>query len=115
MKPKFNECAQLLRRGEWCEEAVQDRLLPDDPQQRKAIPVYSAFMRFFPRAIVAVTKMSMEGQAQHNADGDSIKWIRSASSDDKDALMRHVLEEDWAKVAWRAMAILEKHLEEVTL
>ena len=115
METQFKECAQLLRKGEWCEEAIDSLILPSAAEERKQIPVYSAFVRFFPRAIVAVTKMSMEGQRQHNANGDSIKWIRSASSDDKDALMRHVLEEDWAKVAWRAMAILEKHLEEVTL
>lgn len=108
----FNKCAELLRRSEYCDEAINALILPAAAEERKQIPVYSAFVRFFPRAIVAVTQKSMEGQRQHNPDGDTIKWIRSASSDDKDALMRHVIDEDWAAVAWRAMAVLEKELEQ---
>ena len=32
------------------------------------------------------------------------------SSDELDAMMRHILEEDWEAVAWRAMANLERKL-----
>ena len=31
--------------------------------------------------------------------------------DELDAMMRHIIDEDWAQVAWRAMANLEKFLE----
>ena len=42
---------------------------------------------------------------------ETIFWDRTKSKDELDAMMRHLLEEDWAQVAWRAMANLEKQLE----
>lgn len=111
MTKHFEQCAELLRKSEWCDEAINSLILPEAAEERKQIPVYSAFVRFFPRAMVAVTQKSMEGQRQHNPDGERIEWIRSKSADDKDSLMRHIIDEDWAAVAWRAMAILEKELE----
>ena len=105
----INRLAQQLRDCEaYDEQRELNAILPTDAQERKAIPVYTCFMRYFPRAIVAVTKISQKGREQHCTDG----WDRSKSADDKDALMRHVLEGDWARVAWRAIAVLEKHLEE---
>ena len=38
-------------------------------------------------------------------------WDRSKSHDELDALMRHLLEEDWIAVAWRALANLQKQIE----
>jgi len=104
----LKEITEYCKRHEWCDEALP--VLPEDAVERKQIPVYRGFIKYFPRAIVAVTRMSVEGQQQHNPDGE-LSWIRSKSADDKDALMRHILDEDWEKVAWRAMAILEKKLE----
>jgi hypothetical protein len=57
-----------------------------------------------------VAKVSKAGNEQHNP-GSALHWDRSKSGDEKDALMRHILEGDWAQVAWRAMANLEKELE----
>jgi hypothetical protein len=34
----------------------------------------------------------------------------SKSADELDAMMRHVIDEDWEQVAWRAMANLERKL-----
>lgn len=85
-------------------------ILPTDAKERKAIPVYSGFVAYFPRAIAEVAKVSRIGNEQHNP-GTPLHWDRSKSGDEKDALMRHILEGEWAQVAWRAMANLEKELE----
>lgn len=85
--------------------------LPTDSKERKAIPVYSGFINYFPDAIVEVAKLSQKGNDQHNP-GKELFWDRSKSGDDLDALMRHLIEGDWVAVAWRAMANLQKKLEE---
>jgi len=98
-------------------------MLPTDAQERKNIPVYSGFVCYFPHAIAEVAKLSKAGNDQHNP-GTPLHWDRSKSGDERDALMRHVLDgamlqESWdypldeaileaRAVAWRAMAHLEK-------
>lgn len=99
--------------------------LPTDPKARKAIPVYSGFVKYFPRAICAVAELSRIGNDQHNP-GKPLGWDRSKSGDEKDALMRHLIDQTIdgdqeadtdgvlhaTKKAWRAMADLEKILEQ---
>ena len=99
-------------------------MMPTDANARKGIPVFSGFIAYFPRAIIAVAELSRIGNDQHNP-GTPLHWDRTKSADEKDALMRHlldqVLEGDAAvdtdsvlhatKKAWRAMADLEKILE----
>lgn len=88
--------------------------LPTDAAERKAIPVYTGFISYFPLAIAAIAKVSLKGGIQHGQTADTLHWDRSKSGDEKDALMRHILDGDWEQVAWRAMANLEKSLEENT-
>tara|TARA_R100000655_G_scaffold19087_2_gene40077 strand:+ start:2601 stop:2879 length:279 start_codon:yes stop_codon:yes gene_type:complete len=76
-------------------------------EERKQIPIYRGFVRYFPDAIVEVTKRSAEGNLQHHPDKE-LFWDKSKSTDELDALMRHLIEEDWAAVAWRAMANLQR-------
>lgn len=83
----------------------------EDAQERKDTPVYSGVIKYFPRALVAVSRLSREGNEQHNP-GSPLHWDRSKSADERDALVRHIIDEDWIHVAWRALANLEKHLEE---
>lgn len=85
--------------------------LPTDAAARKAIPVYTGFIKYFPDAIAAVAAVSLEGGIQHGQTSDTLHWDRSKSGDELDALMRHVIDGDWAQVAWRAMANLQKQLE----
>ena len=94
-------------------------VLPNEPDKRKKVPVYSGFLAYFPRAVAEVAKLSVVGNDQHNP-GDPLRWDRAKSGDEKDALARHLLEagsldsdgiRHSAKVAWRAMANLEKELE----
>jgi len=96
--------------------------LPTEAKERKGVPVYSGFVKYFPRAIIAVARLSQIGNDQHNP-GKPLFWDRSKSQDEEDALMRHLLDDTLGrpidtdgmlhatKVAWRAMARLEKMLE----
>lgn len=85
--------------------------LPEDAKARKSIPIYTGFISYFPRAIAAVAQLSLVGGIQHGQTATTLHWDRSKSGDEKDAMMRHIIDEDWDQVAWRALANLEKHLE----
>jgi len=93
--------------------------LPTDAQARKDTPIYSGFVKYFPDAMVAVAECSKKGNDQHNP-GKPLHWDRSKSGDELDALQRHLMEAGTmdtdgirhsAKVAWRAMANLQKEIE----
>ncbi|MCK9370908.1 DUF5664 domain-containing protein [Candidatus Dojkabacteria bacterium] len=91
-------------------------------KDRKAMPVFTGVLRYFPDAILEVTKASLAGNNQHLA-GQPLHWDRSKSQDQMDALTRHLL--DYArgeefdddgvrhltKVVWRGLAQLQKDLE----
>ena len=84
--------------------------LPTDAKERKRIPLYSGVIKYFPDALIAVAKLSQEGNDQHNP-GTELHWDREKSGDELDAMMRHVIGEDWDAVAWRALANLQKQIE----
>ena len=93
--------------------------LPTEAAARKAIPIASGFMDYFPAAIIEVAKVSYAGNQQHNA-GQPLHWSRGKSTDQVDTLLRHLQERGEidvdghrhsAKMAWRAMAILQLELE----
>ena len=86
---------------------------------RKQTPVFSGVLKYFPDAIREVAKCSFVGQQQHNPDLP-LAWDRSKSGDELDALTRHLLDAGTidddgirhsAKVAWRALANLQKEIE----
>ena len=90
-------------------------------QQRKATPVFSGVLKYFPDALKEVAKCSKAGNDQHNPD-KPLFWDRSKSGDELDALTRHLIDHSvdpvdtdgvlhLAKVAWRSLAALQKHLE----
>lgn len=95
--------------------------LPTEAKARKNIPVYSGFIAYFPRAIAAVAELSRKGNEQHHP-GAPLHWDMSKSTDELDALCRHLLDDvmgvpmdtdevlHLTKVAWRAMAKLERTL-----
>ena len=93
--------------------------LPTDAQERKGVPIYTGFLKYFPKAMVAVTKLSLQGNQQHHPD-TPLHWDKSKSTDELDALTRHLLDAGThdddgvlhdVKVAWRAMANLERQLD----
>lgn len=92
-------------------QPIKPYKLPTDAQTRKTLPVYTGFVAYFPRAMAEVSRISLLGGIQHGQTPETLHWDRPKSGDELDAMMRHILDKDWAQVAWRAMANLEKHLE----
>lgn len=90
---------------------------------RKAVPIYSGVVSYFPDAFEEIARCSLRGNNQHNP-GKELHWDRSKSGDELDALMRHltdhargqITDDDniWhlTKVAWRALAALQKQCED---
>jgi hypothetical protein len=97
-------------------------MLPTDPAARKRIPIWSGFVKYFPKSMAAVAMLSFKANEQHNP-GTPVHWDKSKSADELDALMRHLDEiaqgidydtDDILmdiKVAWRALANLERKLD----
>ena len=83
--------------------------LPTDAAERKTYPIYSGFIQYFPHAIAKVAHLSYKGNQQHHPD-KPLHWDMDKSSDELDALMRHMIDGDWEQVAWRALANLERKL-----
>jgi hypothetical protein len=94
-------------------------MLPTDSKQRKGIPVYEGFIKYFPDAIAAVAQCSAIANAQHNGEGSPVEWAKHLSCDEKDAMMRHLLDSQFTdrdeegimhmvKVGWRAFANLQR-------
>ncbi len=86
---------------------------------RKQTPIYSGVLKYFPDAIREVAQCSFVGNEQHNPN-TPLHWDRSKSGDELDALTRHLIEagkidsdgiRHSAKVAWRALANLQKEIE----
>lgn len=91
-------------------------------KERKERPVFSGVLRYFPLALLEVARCSHQGNEQHNP-GQPLHWDRTKSTDEADALVRHLLDagsvdsdgiRHTAKVAWRALALLQKELEAAT-
>lgn len=87
--------------------------------KRKDMPIFSGVLRYFPDALLEVSKVSKAGNDQHNP-GEPLHWDRSKSTDEADALLRHLIDSGkfdtdgqrhTAKVVWRALALLQKELE----
>lgn len=100
-------------------EVVKDHL-PVDPAARKAVPLASGCLDYFPDALAAVAATSLQGSRQHHPD-EPLHWDRSKSGDEADALLRHLVQRGTidtdgirhsAKVAWRALALLQKEIED---
>ena len=83
-------------------------------EERKMIPLYRGLFCYFPDALVEVAKQSVKGNLQHHPDSLDIWWDKSKSKDELDAMLRHTLEGDWAAMAWRALAHLQRQLENET-
>lgn len=95
--------------------------LPDNAQARKDIPVATGVLDYFPDALAYVATVSRTGNEQHHP-GEPLHWDRNKSIDESDALIRHFLQRyevdsdgilHAGKVAWRALAFLQKHLEDL--
>lgn len=93
--------------------------LPADAKERKDLPIATGVLDYFPDALAEVARVSRIGNDQHNP-GKPLHWDRSKSTDEADCLIRHFLQRGTkdtdgalhsAKMAWRALALLQKELE----
>jgi hypothetical protein len=85
-------------------------LFPEDSDERKTYPVFTGFVQYFPSAMAAIAHHSWLGNQKHNP-GLPLQWDRAKSGDEADAQLRHLMEGDYVGMGWRAMALLQKHLE----
>ena len=87
---------------------------------RKATPVFSGVLKYFPNALKEVSKCSKAGNDQHHPD-KPLHWDMDKSKDEYDALTRHLIDHTinpidddgvlhLTKVCWRALAGLERYL-----
>jgi len=124
----FNKSAEQLeaireeeRRGVQDIDVVYEVIKPTDKAaERKSTPVFSGVLKYFPNALKEVAKCSQAGNDQHHPD-KPLHWDMDKSKDEYEALTRHLIDHTinpvdddgtlhLAKVAWRALAGLERHL-----
>jgi len=103
-------------------DELKKQLEPNKHQQRKETPIFSGFIKYFPKAIREVAHLSFVGNQQHNPN-EPTHWDKTKSTDHLDALLRHLADHSEGittdddgilhatKIAWRAMANLEIELE----
>lgn len=94
-------------------------MLPADPAERKNLPITSGVLDYFPLAIAEVARVSKAGNDQHNP-GMPLHWAKGKSMDHADCIARHLIDRGArdsdgmrhsAKLAWRALALLQMELE----
>lgn len=94
--------------------------LPTNPEARKATPITTGVLDYFPLALAEIARVSKAGNEQHNA-GQPLHWAREKSTDHADCVARHLMERGTVdtdgqrhsgKLAWRALALLQTELEE---
>lgn len=93
--------------------------LPTDAAERKGIPLARGLLDYFPAALAEVAVVSKKGNDQHNP-GQPMFHARGKSTDHADCIVRHLVDRGTkdtdgmrhsAKVAWRALALLQEELE----
>ena len=84
-----------------------NKALPTDAKARKTYPMYSGLIQYFPHALAAVAHLSYLGNQQHHPD-KPLHWDMDKSADELDELIRHIIDEEWDHVAWRAWANSER-------
>lgn len=111
------------RRDDLTPEAIQklqeEHGIPTDRKARKERPIARGVLDYFPDAMAEVAHVSFVGNEQHNP-GQPMHWSKNLSDDHADALVRHLLQRGktdsdglshTAKVAWRALALLQTEIE----
>lgn len=69
-------------------------LFPTDDKQRKCIPVFKYFTRYFPKAQREITKVCVANNVRYNPDRDpaDINWARGKSPDQLGSALHHMME-----------------------
>jgi hypothetical protein len=95
-----------------------DGSLPSDAIARAKYPMADGLLYYFPNALAEISSVSRIGNEQHNP-GEPMHWAREKSTDHANKIIRHLVDAGTfdtdgtrhsAKVAWRALALLEDEL-----
>lgn len=94
---------------------------PKNSEERKAEPIYSGVLKYFPDALAAVARVSKAGNDKHNP-GQPLHWSRGKSTDHMDCVVRHELtphepdvdtrEPEINHALWRLLAQVQLNEEE---
>lgn len=91
-------------------------------EDRKKTPMYGGVIKYFPKALREIARVSYKATEQHHPDKE-MHWDRTKSNEHLESSMRHLLDyaegEEFdtdgqrhlAKMAWRVLAQLEIDLE----
>lgn len=95
--------------------------LPVGSEDRKAVPLTTGVLDYFPAALVEVARVSVYGNDKHNP-GQPLHHSRGKSMDHADCILRHLVDRGKvdpdtglrhsAELAWRALAQLQQELED---
>lgn len=97
---------------------TDERVLPDDSTIREQYPLWDGLFAYFPAALCEVARWSKVGGAKWNE--DKLRWVREASTDHENKILRHLLDYDQedengfieaVALAWRALALCQTELE----
>ncbi len=96
--------------------------LPTDDKNRKALPLWTFLMEYFPDVFVEVCRMAVVCNDQHNP-GQRLHWARDKSKDQMNTAFRHMFDYGrgvhidtdgtyhLAKAIWRLSAQLQLDIE----
>lgn len=96
--------------------------LPTDNAARKALPIWTYMMEYFPDALLAEVGVAVAGNDQHNP-GQPLHWAREKSKDQMNTALRHMWDHSrgttkdvdgqyhLAKAIWRLKAELQLTIE----
>lgn len=89
---------------------VMNSIFSDDSDERHKFPVYTGFIRYFPLAVAAASRVSYDGNEKHNP-GEPMEWSREKANNHADCLVRHLIDGDWGELVWRACALAQIMIE----
>src|SRR6185312_5370156 len=72
-------------------QILPDEQTPSEAAERKAKPICTGVLDYFPDALAAVAICSRVGNEQHNP-GQPLHWAKEKSTDHADALLRHLVD-----------------------
>jgi hypothetical protein len=103
---------------------MSEEIKTSNSARRKAQPLFSGCMMYFPDALLAVSEHSRKANEKHNP-GQPMHWSKEKSKDHADCIARHLLDigPNWTDLdpelgslhatalAWRALALLQTVIE----
>jgi hypothetical protein len=66
-------------------------IMETNKDKRKQIPIFTGLIKYFPKALAEVSRVSYIGNQQHHPD-KPLHWDRAKSTDELDALTRHLFQ-----------------------